>query len=45
MLTYISSFTVEEIRGLMDDANNIRNMSVIAHGQSCLFPFIIGLPD
>ena len=27
------SFTVEEIRELMDKPANIRNMSVIAHGK------------
>ena len=28
-----NSFTVEEIRALMDKPANIRNMSVIAHGK------------
>ena len=27
------SFTIEEIRALMDKPANIRNMSVIAHGK------------
>lgn len=27
------SFTIEEIRALMDKPANIRNMSVIAHGM------------
>ena len=28
-----SNFTVDQIRDLMDKPTNIRNMSVIAHGQ------------
>ena len=29
-----SNFTVDQIRALMDKPTNIRNMSVIAHGES-----------
>jgi len=35
------SFTIEEIRSLMDRRANIRNMSVIAHGMH-LSPFKSG---
>jgi hypothetical protein len=32
-LTVLLSFTVEEVRALMDKVTNVRNMSVIAHGM------------
>ena len=34
LTVFLYSFTIEEIRALMDKPANIRNMSVIAHGQS-----------
>jgi hypothetical protein len=37
--TYVKLIRGHQIRELMDKAGNVRNMSVIAHGELAVLPF------